>query len=103
MDELQFLKTHIKERESMNNICTVSDEDGELFEANNEKCQPEKNIELNTDSSYNDDTYFNDLNPSISILSPKEFCKPIVKNALATLVKTKAGYQIIVQKWHLKL
>lgn len=91
-DELQFLKTHMKERESMSNIGTVSDEDEELFEADNEKCQPEKDTELDIDLSCNDDTYFNDLSPSTSIPSPKEFRKPIVKNTLAKKKSKVSNY-----------
>jgi hypothetical protein len=37
-DELQFLKSHMKERESMSNIDTVSNDDEELFEEDNETC-----------------------------------------------------------------
>jgi hypothetical protein len=44
----------------MNNIDTVSDDDEELFEEDNETCLPEKNTELDTDTSCND-TYFNNL------------------------------------------
>lgn len=88
-DDFQFLKTHMKERESISNIDTVSDEDEELFEADNEKCLPKKNTELDTDPSWND-TYFDNLSPSTSTPSPKEFRKPIMKNTLATMAKKKS-------------
>lgn len=88
-DELQFLKTHLKERESMSNIDTVSDYDEDLFEAGNEICLPEKNTELDIDTSCND-TYFNNLSPNTSTPSPKEFRQPILKNTLATMAKKKS-------------
>jgi len=80
----------MKERESMSNIDTVSDDDEELFEENNESCLPEKNTELDTDTSCND-TYFNNLSSCTSTPSPKEFRQPIIKNTLATMAKKKQG------------
>lgn len=76
-EELQFLKAHMKERESMSNIEAVSDDDEELFEGDNEICLPEKNTEHDTDPSCND-TYFNNLSPCTSTPSPKEFRQPIM-------------------------
>lgn len=92
-EELQFLKAHMKERESMSNIDTVSDNDEELFEEDNETCLPEKYTELDTDPSCND-TYFNNLSPCTSTPSPKEFRQPIIKNTLAKMAKTKSKVSI---------
>lgn len=75
----------------MSNIDTVSDDDDdeELFEADNELCLPEKNTELDIETSCND-TYFNNLSPNTSTPSPKEFRQPILKNKLATMAKKKS-------------
>lgn len=88
-DELQFLKSHMKERESISNIDTVSDDDEEVIEEDNEICLPEKNTELDTDPSCND-TYFNNLSPCTPTPSPKEYRQPILKNTLATMAKKKS-------------
>jgi len=83
----------MKERESMSNTDTVGDDDEELFEEDNETCFPEKNTELDTDTSCND-TYFNNLSPNTSIPSPKEFRQPIIKNTLTTMAKKKSKVSI---------